>query len=117
MLSGVFKLKANRAGIVSAINVEEGSFVQKNQAILAVDGEKFGADFELQESTGQFINSQIELLNSQLKSEKAKHDSLTFDIGERVKIIQQKIVNIEQEKLIALDRLKINQNIYYTTNK
>lgn len=110
--SGVIRLSAPQAGIVSELLVAEGQQVEQGQPLLRITSEKHGAQgFELNQSLIQQHQSSITRLTEQLSQQKRKQQLATQALIDEQHSLQQQLAQLKQQSDIFEQRVLLNQQI------
>lgn len=110
--SGLLRLSAPQAGIVTELLVQEGQQVKKGQPLLRITSEKYGVKgFELNRSLINQYEFQISTLEQQLVKQKTQHKLQAQALNDNHKNLQKRLEQLQQQSDIFQKRLTLNQEI------
>ncbi|MEW6991958.1 HlyD family secretion protein [Colwelliaceae bacterium 6441] len=110
--TGLLKLSALQAGIITELLVHEGEEVKKDQPLFRIKSEKHGIQgFELNQSLINQYQFQINTLKLQLKNQQTKHLLEAKAINDNHSSLTKRSAQLEIQGEIFETRIEINQKI------
>ncbi|MFT4927844.1 MAG: membrane fusion protein [Phenylobacterium sp.] len=110
--TGLLRLSAPQAGLITAVLVQEGQLVKKDQPLLRITSEKHGIEgFELNQSLISQYQFQINTLSQQLVAQKTQQSLESQALNNNLESLIKRLVQIDQQSDIFKQRVKLNQEI------
>lgn len=110
--SGLLKLSAPQTGIISALLVQEGQEVKKNQPLLRITSEKHGTGgFELNQALINQYQFQITTLTQQLGHQQTQHQLQITELKNKVINLRKRLTQLDIQNDIFDKRITINKEI------
>ncbi len=110
--TGLLRLSAPQAGIVTELLVHEGQQVTKNQPLLRITSEKHGIEgFELNQSLINQYQFQINTLQQQLNKQQTRHQMQINALKADRENLVKRLAQLTQQGEIFKKRVVINQEI------
>jgi membrane fusion protein len=115
--TGLLRLGAPQAGIVTELLVQEGEAVIKGQPLLRITSEKHGIQgFELNQSLINQYEFQITTLSQQLEKQQVKHALEALRLNDDHLSLTKRLAQLKRQRDIFAERVKINQQILKQTS-
>ena len=110
--TGLLRLSAPQAGVVTELLVKEGQTVKKDQPLLRIISEKHGVKgFELNQSLIHQYEFQINTLQQQLVQLRTKHSLETQALNDNHKSQVKRLAQLDQQSDIFKKRVELNRQM------
>ena len=110
--TGLLRLSAPQAGLITTVLVQEGQVVEKDQPLLRITSEKHGVEgFELNQSLISQYQFQINTLSTQLVAQKTQQSLESVALNNNLESLIKRMNQIDQQSEIFKQRVKLNQEI------
>jgi len=110
--TGLLRLQASQAGVISDLLVREGEYVKAGQTILRIGSAKYSKQpTELNQTLINQYNFQLKNLESQLSQQKSQSSIDLLELEEQKHNAIAKLTELDNQFEIYSERLELNQKI------